>query len=75
MPPDCQHWRDCGVAHGGCCAIGVRSGSVSYGFCHHCEHREPGQPRPNLLPPATDAEADPGRDRGCGCSPEPEMYE
>lgn len=33
------------------------------------------EPQRNLRPPASDAEADPSNDRGCGCDPEPEMYE
>jgi hypothetical protein len=31
--------------------------------------------RPGRLPPVSDAEADPANDRGgCGCDPEPEMF-
>jgi len=34
-------------------------------------------PRRTMLPPASDEEADPAndKDKGCGCSPEPEMTE
>ena len=29
---DCIHWVDCGVSHGGCCAIGAYD-RPSYGVC------------------------------------------
>jgi len=33
----CKHWQDCGVQHGGCCAIGEYS-KPSFGVClNGCE--------------------------------------
>lgn len=29
----CEHWRDCGIRHGGCCAIGKYGGKPSNGTC------------------------------------------
>lgn len=43
MRPDCDHWRDCGVTWGGCCAISKRN-KPSFGTCNKCpENRRSGQ--------------------------------
>jgi hypothetical protein len=34
-PVNCEHWRDCGIVGGGCCAIG-RYNRPSHGVCDVC---------------------------------------
>ncbi len=33
MKVDCPHWQDCGIKHGGCCAIG-KFDKPSFGTCN-----------------------------------------
>lgn len=35
----CDHWSDCGIPSGGCCAANHYGGSPSRGICARCEHR------------------------------------
>jgi hypothetical protein len=32
----CEHWSDCGVKSGGCCALGLGGGKPSLGGCKVC---------------------------------------
>lgn len=40
----CRHWSDCGVAMGGCCALGRYGGKPSLGTCRQCPEYD-GPPR------------------------------
>jgi len=35
----CDHWSECGINSGGCCAAGHYGGSPSLGVCRQCPHR------------------------------------
>lgn len=35
----CDHWSECGITSGGCCAAGHYGGSPSLGVCRQCPHR------------------------------------
>lgn len=32
----CDHWTECGIKHGGCCALGLFGGRPSLGVCRGC---------------------------------------
>lgn len=36
---ECDHWSECGVSGGGCCAAGHYGGRPSIGVCGQCPHR------------------------------------
>ena len=36
----CDHWSECGITSGGCCAAGHFGGSPSLGVCRQCPHRQ-----------------------------------
>jgi len=36
----CDHWSECGITSGGCCAAGHYGGSPSLGVCRQCPHRQ-----------------------------------
>ena len=36
----CDHWSECGITGGGCCAAGHYGGSPSLGVCRQCPHRQ-----------------------------------
>lgn len=36
----CDHWSECGINSGGCCAAGHYGGSPSLGVCRQCPHRQ-----------------------------------
>ena len=36
----CDHWNECGIKSGGCCAAGHYGGSPSLGVCRQCPHRQ-----------------------------------
>ena len=36
----CDHWSECGIGSGGCCAAGHFGGSPSLGVCRQCPHRQ-----------------------------------
>lgn len=36
---ECDHWSQCGVGQGGCCAAGHYGGRPSLGVCKQCPHR------------------------------------
>lgn len=36
---DCDHWSECGVSGGGCCAANHYGGRPSLGVCAQCPHR------------------------------------
>ena len=36
----CDHWSECGITSGGCCAAGFYGGSPSLGVCRQCPHRQ-----------------------------------
>lgn len=37
MKTECKNWSDCGVAGGGCCALGRFGGKPSHGICGICK--------------------------------------
>ena len=38
---ECDHWRACGVPHGGCCGINRFGGRPSLGTCRKCLQQSP----------------------------------
>lgn len=38
---ECDHWRACGVPHGGCCEINRFGGRPSLGTCRKCLRQSP----------------------------------
>ena len=36
----CDHWTQCGIPSGGCCAAGHYGGQPSLGVCAQCPHRQ-----------------------------------
>ena len=36
----CDHWSECGITSGGCCAAGHYGGNPSLGVCRQCPHRK-----------------------------------
>ena len=36
---NCDHWSECKIKSGGCCAAGHYGGSPSLGVCRQCPHR------------------------------------
>lgn len=42
----CDHWKDCNVRGGGCCAAGHYGGRPSLGVCGRCPHRVVGGEQP-----------------------------
>ena len=36
----CDHWSECGITSGGCCAAGHYGGKPSIGVCRQCPHRQ-----------------------------------
>lgn len=39
---DCDHWSECKVLGGGCCAAGHYGGRPSLGVCGQCPHKTTG---------------------------------
>ena len=35
----CDHWSECGITSGGCCAANHYGGKPSFGVCNQCSHR------------------------------------
>jgi hypothetical protein len=35
----CDHWSQCGINNGGCCAADHYGGKPSFGVCNQCPHR------------------------------------
>jgi len=35
----CDHWSQCGINNGGCCAANYYGGQPSFGVCNQCPHR------------------------------------
>lgn len=44
MSIDCEHWANCGICGGGCCAISLYGGRPSLGTCAVCVQRKPTAP-------------------------------
>jgi len=61
MTIPCPHWSDCGLRHGGCCALGLFGGRPSYGVCASACIEPPSawrmtwQPMVDPVPPAAPA--------------------
>jgi hypothetical protein len=66
--PTCEHWRDCGITGGGCCAAGHYGGKPSHGICERiCRNGANPPSKPMPIPADFDADREVRRMKQGGC--------